>query len=65
MVDSVLKSLLKNMDAKEIFCLGLELDMFHNAIYEFGPDSFVGLRQAALYAFMNWATARFEEVHEW
>ena len=38
--------------------------LIHNAIYEFGPDSFVGIRQAAIYALMYWATARFEEVRE-
>ena len=61
LVDSVLKGLLKTKEAKELFCLGLEPEMvqclIHNAIYEFGPDSFVGIRQAAIYAMMYWATA--------
>ena len=26
--------------------------LIHNAIYQFGPQSFVGLRQTALYALM-------------
>ena len=55
--------LVKTMESKEIFCLGLELEMvqrlIHNAIYKFGPDSFVGIRQAAIYALMYWAIARF------
>ena len=38
--------------------------LIHNAIYEFGPDSFVGIRQAAIYAMMYWSIARFEEVKE-
>ena len=61
LVDSVLKGLLKTMEAKEMLRLGLEPEMVqhlvHNAIYEFGPDSFVGIRQAAIYALMYWATA--------
>ena len=60
-VDSVLKVLLKTKEGKELFRLYLELEMIqcliHNAIYEFGPDSFVGIRQAAIYAMMYWATA--------
>ena len=44
-----------------MFRLGLEPELvqclIHNAIYEFGPDSFVGIRQAAIYALMYWATA--------
>ena len=56
LVDAVLKSLLKNMEVKEMFCLGLEPEivqhLIHNAIYEFGPDSFVGIRQAGIYALM-------------
>ena len=66
--DSVLKGLLKTKEAKPLFCLGLEPEMvqrlIHNAIYEFGPDSFVGIRQAAIYAMMYWGMARFEEVKE-
>ena len=54
LVDAVLKGLLKNMEAKEMFRLGLEPEMvqclIHNAIYEFRPDSFVGMTQAAMYA---------------
>ena len=66
--DSVLKGLLKTKEAKPLFCLGLEPEMvqrlIHNAIYEFGPDSFVGIRQAAIYAMMYWGTARFEGFKE-
>ena len=36
--------------------------LINNAIYEFGSDSFVVVRQAAIYAMMYWGTARFEEV---
>ena len=68
LVDAVLKGLLKTKEAKEMFRLGLEPEMvqclIHNAIYKFGPDSFVGIRQAAIYALMYWATARFEEVRK-
>ena len=66
--DSVLKGLLKTKEAKLLFRLGLEPEMvqilIHNAIYEIGPDSFVGIRQAANYAMMYWGTARFKEVKE-
>ena len=66
--DSVLKGLLKTKEAKPLSCLGLEPEMvqglIHKAIHEFGPDSFVGIRQAAIYSFMYWGTARFEEVKE-
>ena len=48
--------------------MGFEPDMLqvliHNAIDENGPDSFVGIRQAGIYALMYWATAQFEEVWE-
>ena len=68
LVDSVFKGLLKTIEAKEMLRLGLELEMVkglnHNPIYEFGPDSFVGIRQAGIYALMYWATAQFEEVWE-
>ena len=37
---------------------------YHNAIYEFGPDSFVGIRQAAIYTLMYGARAQFKEVQE-
>ena len=56
------------MEAKPLFRLGLEPEMvqvlIHNTIYESGQDSFVGIRQAAIYAMMFWGTARFEEVKE-
>ena len=56
------------MEATLLFWLGLEAEMvqvlIHYAIYEYGPDSFVGIRQAAIYAMMYWGTARFEEVKE-
>ena len=66
--DSVIKGLLKTKEAKPLSCLGLELGMvkrlIYNTINKFGPDSFVGIRQAAIYAMMYWGTARFEEVKE-
>ena len=61
LVDSVLKGLLKTKEAKELFRLGLEPEMvqhlIHNAIFELGPDSFVGIRHTAIYALMYWVTA--------
>ena len=66
--DSVLKGLFKTKEAKALFHLGLEPEMFqcliHNNIYEFRPDSFVSIRQAAIYAMMYLGTGRFEEVKE-
>ena len=66
--DATLQGLLKDMEAKPLLCLGLKPEMvqvlMHNTIYESGPDSFVGIRQAAIYAIMYWGTARFEEVKE-
>ena len=54
--------------AKSLLQLGLEPEMvqelIHKAVYEFGPDSFVGVRQAAFYPFLYYGTARFEEVKE-
>ena len=54
------------MEAKPLSCLGFEPDMvqvlIHNAIDENGPDSFVGIRQATIYALMYWGIGRFEEV---
>ena len=58
--DSVLMGLLKTKEAKSLLHLGLEPEMvqelIHKAVYEFGPDSFVGVRQAALYALMYYGT---------
>ena len=52
--DATLQGLLKEMEAKPLKCLGFEPDMaqvlFHDAIDGNGPDSFVGIRQAAIYA---------------
>ena len=66
--DSVLKGLLKTKEAKPQFHLGLEPEMvrriIHTANYQFGSDSFVGIRKSAIYAMMYWGTARFEEVKE-
>ena len=66
--DSVLKGLLKTKEANSLFHFGLEPEMvqglIHNAFYQFGPDSFVGIRQAKIYAMMYWGTARFKEVWE-
>ena len=54
--DSVLKGLLKTKEAKALFRLGLEPEMvqrlIHNAIYEFGPDNFAGIKQSAIMTFM-------------
>ena len=51
-----------------MFHLGLEPEMvqhlIHNAIYEYRHDSFVGIRQAAIYTLMYQAIARFEEAQE-
>ena len=56
------------MEAEPLTHLGLEPEMvqvlIHNTINENNPDSFVGIRQAAIYALMYWGTARFEEVKE-
>ena len=56
------------MEAKPLMCLGLEPEtlqvLIHNAISENGPDSFMEIRQAAIYALMYYGTARFEEVKE-
>ena len=66
--DATLRGLLKEMEAKPLTRLGFKPDMvqvlIHNAIDENGPDSFVGIRQAAIYALMYWGTARFEEVKQ-
>ena len=66
--DSILKGLLKNMEATELFCLGLEPKMvqslIHNTLSEFGSNSFVGQRQAVIYEIMYWATAHFEEIKD-
>ena len=34
------------------------------AYNEFGPDSFIGIRQATLYTIMYFGTARFEELKD-
>merc|ERR1712215_431240 len=56
------------MEAKPLSCMGFKPDMgqvlIHKAIDENGPNSFVGIRQAVIYALMYWGTARFEEVKE-
>ena len=55
-VDSVLKGLLKTKEANALFCLGLEPEivqrLIQNAIHEFGPYSFVGIRPEAIYSKM-------------
>ena len=64
--ESVLMGLLKTKEAKSLLQSGLEPEMvqelIHKAFYEFGPDSFVGVMQATLYAIMYYGTARFEEL---
>ena len=66
--EATLRGLLKEMEAKPLNRLGLEPDMvqvlIREAIKENGPESFVGIRQAAIYVLMYWGTARFEEVKE-
>merc|ERR1712237_274582 len=56
------------MEAEPLSRLGLKPDMvqvlIHEAINENGPESFVGIRQAAIYALMYWGTARFQEVKD-
>ena len=59
---------MKIIEAQNLNHLGLEPEhvqvLIHNSTYEFGPQNFVGLHQAALYAVMYWGTARFEEVRK-
>ena len=66
--EATLRSLKKEMEAKPLNRLGLKPDMvqvlIRKAMEENGPESFVGIRQAAIYALMYWGTARFEEVRE-
>ena len=66
--ESVLRGLLKTKEAKSLLHFGLELEivqeLIYKAVYEFGLDSFVGVRRAALYALMYYSLARFEEVKE-
>ena len=68
LVTAVKKGLLKIMEAKDLNHLGLEPEhaqvLIYNAICQFGPQNFVGLCRAALYAIMYWGTARVEEVRE-
>ena len=49
-------------------CLGLEPEvvqiLIQNALSENGEGSFVGIRQAAVYALMYYFTAQFEEVKD-
>ena len=66
--DSVLKGLLKTKEAKALFRFSLEPEivqrLIYSAIYEFGPNSFVSIRQAVIYVMMYRGTARFEEIKE-
>ena len=39
-------------------------ELIQPAFNEFGLDSFVGVRQATLYAIMYYGMARFEELKE-
>ena len=59
---------LKKLEAKPRLRLGLEREvvqiLIQNALSENGNESFVGIRQAAIYALMYYITARFEEVKE-
>ena len=66
LIPNVMKGILKNMEATSRNRLGFEPEhiqcLFKAALVENGPESFVGIRQAALYAAMYWGTARFEEI---
>ena len=66
LIPNVMAGLLKNMEAGSLNRLGFEPEhvqcLFKAALTENGPDNFVGIRQAALYAAMYWGTARFEEI---
>ena len=42
----------------------MDQSLTHNALFDFGTDSFVGQRQAVLCAIMYWATAHFEEIKD-
>ena len=48
--------------------LGLEPEMVQRlvekAYNQFGPENFVGIRQATLYTIMYFGTARFEELKD-
>ena len=56
------------MEAKPRLHLGLEPEvvqiLIQNALSENGEGSFVGIRQAAVYALMYYLTARFKEVKD-
>ena len=66
--EATLMGLLKKLEAKPRLCLGLEPEivqiLIQNAISENGLESFVGIRQAVIYALMYYVTARFEEIKE-
>ena len=66
--DSVLMGLLKTKEAKSLLQLGLELEMvqelIHKVFYELGPESFVEVRQAALYVLMYYGTVILKDVKE-
>ena len=54
--EATLKGILKKLEAKPLWGLGLEPEivqvLIHNSISKNGPESFVGIRQAAIYALM-------------
>ena len=66
LIPNVMAGILKNMEADSLNRLGFEPEhvqcLFKAALAENGPENFVGIRQAALYAAMYWGTARFEEI---
>ena len=66
--EATLTGCLKKMEAKPRLRLGLEPEvvqiLIQNALSENGEGSFVGIRQAAVYALMYYLTARFEEVKD-
>ena len=65
-IPNVMAGILKNMEANSLDRLRFEPEyvqcLFKAALAENGPENFVGLRQAALYAAMYWGTAPFEEI---
>ena len=66
--EALLVGLLEAREANSLLQLGLEPEMvqrlIQKAYYEFGPDNFVGIRQATLYAIIFYSTARFEELKD-
>ena len=66
--EATLKGYLKKLEAKLRLHLGLEPEvvqiLIQNALSENSEESFVGIRQVAVYTLMYYLTARFEEVKD-